>query len=288
MRPSVNTQIEAAKTFNTQREADHCPNCGAARIGAYCQQCGQKRSSPEDLSAKRFLKETLHEATDLDSTVFRTFVALLFRPGLLTVEYLAERKGRYLTPVKLYLIISAVYFILAWDASLEISNFEEGLRANPALQNLPLPQTVNRSVFFQLWFEKAGEYSAYFRFASILGFGLALAVLYRSARRYFGEHLIFAFHYYSFDFCFFSLLIPFLMIFQVITGWRAPAWPLYIGFVFLPIYTFFALRMVYRETILIAAVKSLLLLMCDFALTLIGDILALALSALTVYLDLRQ
>jgi hypothetical protein len=277
----------AAAQPDSQVEPDRCPNCGAARPGLYCQECGQKRTAPQELAARHLLKDVLHEVTDLDSKVFTTFKALLFRPGLLTAEHLAGRRGRYLSPVKLYLIVSAVYFLFAWDASLEIANFEQQLAASPTIQSLPLPANLDRGIFFQQWFEKAGDYSAYFRFASVLGLALALAALCYRAGRYFGQHLIFAFHYYSFDFCLFALLILLLVLFRAVTGLRAPPWVLTAGTAVLPFYLFFALRRAYAESATAAALKALALLACDVVLTVIGDVLALGLSALVVFLKLR-
>lgn len=275
-----------AKT-DSQVEPESCPNCGAARPGPYCQECGQKRAAPQELAARNLLKDVLHEVTDLDSKVFTTFKALLFRPGLLTAEHLAGRRARYLSPVKLYLIVSAVYFLFAWDASLEIANFEQQLGANPLTQGVPFPPNVDRAVYLDQWFEKAGEYSAYFRFASVVGLALALAVICYGAARYFGQHLIFAFHYYSFDFCVFAVLILLLVLWQAITGLRAPPWVLSAGVVVLPVYLFFALRRAYAESVPAAALKALALLACDAVLTIVGDLLALGLSGLVVFLKFR-
>ena len=52
---------------------------------------------------KHFLHHGLHELTHFDSKIFRTVQALLFRPGLLTVEYLAGRRKRYVLPLRLFL-----------------------------------------------------------------------------------------------------------------------------------------------------------------------------------------
>lgn len=283
----MSAEGSAVEAPDSRGEPDRCPNCGAARPGPYCQECGQKRAAPQELAAGHLLKDVLHEVTDLDSKVFTTFKALLLRPGLLTAEYLAGRRARYLSPVKLYLIVSAVYFLFAWDASLEIANFEQQSGARAFVQGLPLPPNVDRAVFLQQWFEKAGDYSAYFRFASVLGLALALAVICYGAARYFGQHLIFAFHYYSFDFCLYASLILLLVIFQFVTGWRAPAWVLTAGTVVLPFYLFFALRRAYAESATAAALKAFALLACDVVLTIVGDILALGLSGLVVFLKLR-
>jgi hypothetical protein len=279
-------EIAVAKP-DSQVEPDRCPNCGAARAGLYCQECGQKRAAPQELAARHLLKDVLHEVTDLDSKVFRTFKALLFKPGLLTAEFLAGRRGRYLSPVKLYLIVSAVYFLFAWDASLELADFGGQLAASPILQRLPLPPNLDRGIFLQQWLEKAGDYSAYFRFASVLGLALALAVICYGAARYFGQHLIFAFHYYSFDFCLYAFLILLMVLFQAVTGLRPPAWLLTASALALPFYLFFALRRAYAESTTAAALKALALFACDAILSAVGEVLALGLSGVVVLLKLR-
>jgi Protein of unknown function (DUF3667) len=277
----------AAEADARAPDPERCPNCGAPLGGAYCQECGQKRAAPRELAAGNLLRSVLHEVTDLDSKVFATFRALLLRPGLLTAEYLAGRRGRYLSPVKLYLIVSAAYFLFAWDASLDIAGFERQLAANPVVQSLPIPPGVDRALFLREWFDKAGDFSAYFRFASVLGLALALAAVCYGAARYFGQHLIFAFHYYSFDFSFYALVILLLVLVRFATGLPAPAWVLTAATVVLPVYLFFALRRAYAETAAGAAFKALALLACDVVLTTVGDLLALALSALVVSAELR-
>ena len=38
--------------------------------------------------------------------------ALMFKPGLLTREFLAGRRVRYLPPLRLYLVLSVVFFLI--------------------------------------------------------------------------------------------------------------------------------------------------------------------------------
>lgn len=101
-------------------ETQRCPNCGEELQGEFCQACGQKRIHRHELGLKHFFVHAAHEITDLESNkVVGTFMALLFRPGRLTHEYLAGRKGRYITPVRLYLTFSALYFLFAWGVLAE-------------------------------------------------------------------------------------------------------------------------------------------------------------------------
>jgi len=88
-----------------------CRNCQAVLTGEYCSQCGQH----EGRADRRFMDlagELTGEFFDLDSRVWRTLFALLFRPGFLTAEYMVGRRARYLPPLRLYLIISFILFLV--------------------------------------------------------------------------------------------------------------------------------------------------------------------------------
>jgi hypothetical protein len=91
--------------------ATHCDNCGAVLHGPYCAQCGQHaHDSARGVSA--LLRDGWHTLTHLDGRLGSTFWSLLLRPGFLTREYFAGRRQRYLPPVRLYLVISVVFFAL--------------------------------------------------------------------------------------------------------------------------------------------------------------------------------
>ena len=110
----MTTPSNPAETTATGKGAERCLNCGAELLGDYCSACGQKKLDPRDLSVKRFGGHLVDELTDLQSNkILRTFSSLLFRPGQLTAEYLAGRTKLYITPVRLYLTFSAIYFLFA-------------------------------------------------------------------------------------------------------------------------------------------------------------------------------
>ncbi len=63
-----------------------CANCGTSPAGRFCSACGEQLEGRDNLSLRRFAAEAAEVLTDVDSTFVRTFRALIFRPGLLTVE----------------------------------------------------------------------------------------------------------------------------------------------------------------------------------------------------------
>ena len=88
-----------------------CDNCGAEKIGHYCAVCGQS-----DRNYRRnvfpVIGEVLSETFEFDSRLFRTVPKLLIRPGFLSTEFSRNRRAAYLSPFRLYLFTSIVFFFV--------------------------------------------------------------------------------------------------------------------------------------------------------------------------------
>ncbi|HVC01817.1 MAG TPA: DUF3667 domain-containing protein [Steroidobacteraceae bacterium] len=89
---------------------EHCQNCDAVLTGRFCAACGQ-RVEYEVHGLGYFIGEATADLTHADSRLWRTLVALVFRPGFLTREYFAGRRARYLPPIRLYLVLSVLVFL---------------------------------------------------------------------------------------------------------------------------------------------------------------------------------
>jgi Protein of unknown function (DUF3667) len=89
-----------------------CDNCGAPVPGRYCGNCGQ-RLEPPIHTLWHFTRLATEDLTHADSRLWRTLWALLFKPGHLTAEFLAGHRARYLPPVRLYLVLSVAFFLIA-------------------------------------------------------------------------------------------------------------------------------------------------------------------------------
>ena len=89
--------------------AQPCRNCGANAAGNYCANCGQETSLALP-SAPRFLREAAGRYIAFDGRFWRTMHRLVFRPGVLTVDYLAGRRRRYVRPGRLFVALSIGMF----------------------------------------------------------------------------------------------------------------------------------------------------------------------------------
>ncbi len=88
-----------------------CPNCGEPLAGPYCAACGQK-DAQRILPLKDLLHEVFHEILHLDARFLGT-LALLLKPGALTLEYIEGRRVRWFPPFRLYLLLSLAFFAAA-------------------------------------------------------------------------------------------------------------------------------------------------------------------------------
>jgi hypothetical protein len=94
-----------------ERSEKICLNCGTELIGRYCQKCGQENIEPKP-SLGHLLKHFFNDVTHFDGRLFSTMKLLIIRPGFLSSEYLSGKRTSYLDPIRMFLFISATFFLL--------------------------------------------------------------------------------------------------------------------------------------------------------------------------------
>jgi Protein of unknown function (DUF3667) len=167
-----------------------CRNCNTPRSGSFCPNCGQRHIDLER-PMTQLIGEVLNESLDIDGRAFRTLRILLLQPGVLTREFLAGRRRTFTSPLRLYLVISAAFFVLlAWLAA-------RGVLLDPG-------QTIN---------EDAARQSQIFsnefpRLIFMLLPGYALLLKLAFWRRLYFDHLIYSVHLHSAAFVMLAISIP--------------------------------------------------------------------------------
>jgi hypothetical protein len=271
----------------TPPTALRCENCGAPVSGRYCASCGQRREPPLH-SLWHFTKIATEDLTHADSRVWGTLAALLFRPGRLSAEFLAGRRARYLPPVRLYLVLSVVFFVWAavtqpgfrilqfddTDASATTAAIATG--APPATSRAPAVPTAKERCHFDLrgpWATTIGTPllracqhieadngrslqqaflhnlpRAMFLFLPLLAAGMMM--MYWWPRHYYVEHLLLLVHNHAFVFL------------AVMLAWAAARLlPFAAGvvrfamLVYIPWYAFRSMRVAYGQSRGLTAVK---------------------------------
>ena len=254
---------------------DHCVNCETPATGKFCAECGQEIKD-HSVALGPLLSDALAELASWDSKLFRTLVPLLTRPGFLTNEYNAGHRVPYLSPLKLYLTISVLFFLLfSWKPPISSSNThinimtERGSAARvattateydavqkalpPAKRDMIFRRALKRGAF------KAKQSPQAFVAALLADvpkmmffllplFAAALKLLYLRTKRLYVEHLVFLLHVHALAFL---ILVPLLLV--------HPDWLLGSISLALGVYIFVAMRVVYKQSWLVTLWKFSLL-----------------------------
>lgn len=210
----------------TMEEARACLNCGAPLTGRFCAACGQ-RDVPAYPTVREMAGEAWEEFSGWDGRLARTLATLVRRPGQLTVDAIEGRRARYIKPLRLYLVVSVMYFLLAAAAPnlrprevvmpggmVKIDLMAEGemapeqrARVDATLARAPWwaqlvlePMLVNPARFRQRMTERLPRVF----FALVPIFALLVGLFYR--RRPYMQHLTFALHLHAIGFL--ALMVP--------------------------------------------------------------------------------
>jgi len=252
-----------------KREIRHCSNCGEIVDNRFCPACGQENREYK-ATFKEMMKEFTAHAFNLDSRFFRTVKYLLFHPGLLTIEYFKGRRESYISPLRLYLIFSMLYFLtfavhnFYEDICKGVKLVETGIHANEvdSLETM-LTETANNltnapdttrnntlEVFNQEVQMDSEEFTSSFINSApkVMFFLLPLAalilkLLYRRKILYF-QHLIFLLHVHSFFFLsmFVFRIIHFGIVFAIFSLLSS-------------VYLYTALKKYYQQSIIKTLIK---------------------------------
>jgi hypothetical protein len=99
--------------MSEQHKTPTCTNCSYEFLYAnnYCPVCGQKNHELR-IPLKHLLEEVLETTLHFDSKTFRTIKLLLLKPGFLSLEFNSGKRANYVPPIRLYVLISFVFFFL--------------------------------------------------------------------------------------------------------------------------------------------------------------------------------
>jgi Protein of unknown function (DUF3667). len=123
---AVTAALEAPRRrfFSRRRKAQppplpNCENCGAPMAGPFCAQCGQ-HAVDYRRSFRHVIGDVLDSFLNWDSKFFATIAWLITRPWHLTNQFLAGRRVRYVHPLRVYLLVSILFFFVVnyWAKSI--------------------------------------------------------------------------------------------------------------------------------------------------------------------------
>jgi hypothetical protein len=264
-----------------------CLNCDALMSGRFCAECGQAASDP-DPTLRELLRELAAELLLWDGKLLATFRRLVAKPGELTREYLAGRRVRYISPLKLYLTCSVIFFLLRSIVPAPTMVVRTGGVVKTQLGGIVLQEQQDGEVvksmdrlaqsrtsrLRQIAGQRAGNalrhkqaFAAVLReniprmmFVLVPLFAALMALVFRARRMHYPKHLTFALHAHAF---LFLALIPTLVprivariAPQSTLGAALSAIAVLASFTAVALYLVLAIRRVYGGTLRSAVVRS--------------------------------
>ena len=96
-----------------RRRANHCLNCGEEFDESfnYCSHCGQENNHNR-VSFGTLVVDLLNNYFSFDSKFSLSLLPFFFDPGYLTKKFVAGKRASFVNPIRLYLIISLLFFIV--------------------------------------------------------------------------------------------------------------------------------------------------------------------------------
>ena len=106
--------MEPIKTIRIQspKEIHTCIHCGHSFRGKLCNECGEKKFHPKQLSVHHFVHQAIDLFTHFESKVLKTVWLLIRRPGFVTQENLRGVRVPYAKPVQLFIIVNLCFYLL--------------------------------------------------------------------------------------------------------------------------------------------------------------------------------
>ncbi len=179
---------------------ENCLNCGhkLADGDIFCALCGQKHSKKSG-TVREFLVDFLGDYFTFDSKIFRSLIPLVLKPGFLTTEYLNGKRVSYIPPLRLYIFISIIFFII-----FKISNPFSGSVVDK--ENIMSQDMIDYYVDHHL-------HKVFFLLLPLFAFIIYL--FYKKTEKNFLTHFIFSLHFHSF---LFILLSSYVLITTYLTA----------------------------------------------------------------------
>ncbi|HJU66162.1 MAG TPA: DUF3667 domain-containing protein [Gemmatimonadaceae bacterium] len=176
-----------------------CLNCGAPLTGRYCSACGQE-NRPAAPTLRDVLGDAWEAITNLEGRILQSLGLLFFFPGFLTLEYFAGRRARWVSPVRLYLVVSVAYFglmsLTGWggfDFDIDITG-ETTADTRGELEQRGFETEEELALAAQ---DAVGTWIPRAMFLLVPIFTALVAFARRPSHRTYPEHMVFALHVHA-------------------------------------------------------------------------------------------
>ncbi len=253
-------KLELAQSI--QIDKAKCPQCNADLQAEFhfCPNCGQERIKPKE-TLRDVFTSFLGDYFAYDSKLSLSIKPLLFNPGFLSLQYMKGVRVRYISPLRLYIFISILFFILLnWSG------------------NSPLAGSSADAI---MWNDFFHDYLPKIFFFLLPLFAGLLTLMHKKLKLGYVFHLIVSLHFHAFLFFLLSvyLLLSKFIAFIGYSSFNIFILSTFIGWILL--YLLFGLKRIYRLSWKASIMRFILLLVVY------GVILFLVMITILGYITLK-
>lgn len=182
-----------------------CTNCGLEAADVFCSRCGEKQPSHHDYKLSHVAGHAVHELVHLDSKLFITLRLLVTRPGMLTAEYFSGRKTRYIAPLRLFLtlfflsfLVTTAYKPLSIYSASNMARMDKKGAIGSLMDRVAKRKNMTREQVAEKIDQKWHAAVSSLQLLNVVLVAGVLALAFARSKHYFAEHLVFAMHFLSF------------------------------------------------------------------------------------------
>ena len=97
----------------------HCRNCGHPRADRFCARCGQD-SRDHSRELRELVRDFAEHVLAFDLKSARSLCTLIVKPGQLTLDWAQGRRMQWVSPFRLYLGASFLFYVALWISGLAL------------------------------------------------------------------------------------------------------------------------------------------------------------------------
>lgn len=172
----------------TRRKLTICNNCGTTLMNHenFCPNCGQENHDKQ-ASTVQLANDFMEDYVGFDNKIVRSIIPLLINPGRMTVEFLDGKRKKYISPIRLFIFLTFIYFAVYlwlysdWEGTITIEGHQPtGEQEEEFVRNFQ--NNLNLIAFLFLPIQAL----------------LIMALFWTKNRRYFVNYFVYTLHLFSF------------------------------------------------------------------------------------------
>ncbi|MEP2023616.1 MAG: DUF3667 domain-containing protein [Reichenbachiella sp.] len=182
--------------------SNSCLNCGETLNGQYCTNCGQQNKD-KDRSLKHLLGDLLNNLFFVDNRFWVSYKYLLFKPGVMTYEFLEGKRRKFMSPITLFLFVNVLYFFVSplTDYSLSLTDQMKqpthGTLASRMVEDKLVQEELDLEAYAPIYKQTSDNVSKTIMILNVPMIAFFVYLIAIRKRKYYYDSLIFSVHFFA-------------------------------------------------------------------------------------------